>query len=133
MLSLIRQVYERNETYMVIFNAMGIVSECDPNEGYKPDIYSIDMQLSVEDRNKVAKCYETHVIKAKHMSAKFLVKIRILLKLLARWRRHAGDVRFIVGRIESRVVFPRHSAFRNELRRKDSNSMHAADAEFGFD
>lgn len=61
--TMIPEIYDRNEVYMNIFNAMSVISECDPNEGYKPEIYSIDMTMSVGDKNKVEKCHDIFVVK----------------------------------------------------------------------
>jgi hypothetical protein len=61
--SMIVEIFERNELYMSIFNAMSVVAECDPNEGYSPEIYSIDMSLGVGDQNKVQKCHDIYFVK----------------------------------------------------------------------
>ena len=57
------EIRMRNEIYMPIFNAMGVLAECDPNSEYTPETYTIDLKLDVADQNKVEKCYDSFVIK----------------------------------------------------------------------
>lgn len=58
--STISEFYNRNSKYMRILNNMNILTNCEPNKPYNPDVYHIDMALDNEDDISLTKCYQVY-------------------------------------------------------------------------
>lgn len=54
----VKELYDRNEIYLRIFNLMVTLLDCDPNKEYIPDAYTLDMQLGLSAKNKLSTCYD---------------------------------------------------------------------------
>ena len=110
--TMIPEIYQRNEVYMNIFNAMSVIAECDPNEGFKPEIYSIDMTLNVGDRNKVDKCYEIYVVKKQIDPRVFFDDCQefcsaySLTKATEIFEGNFGKLNYLFNKIKARKEFP---------------------------
>ncbi len=110
--TMIAEVHTRNEVYMNIFNAMSVITECDPNEGFKPEIYSIDMTMNVGDRNKVDKCHEIYVEKKQTDPRVFFDDCRefcsaySLTKATEIFEGNFGKLNYLYIKLKSKKEFP---------------------------